>query len=159
VVILATLFSDLFNDFLQTEVSSIDLATKYSQTQLTNYLTILLKRAREEFYNYVYNNGISVINKMDDIDVDSTQFNQDLSLAESGIVVDLMGLVFLRDKIKEQRLYAQAIYGEIKMYSQGQHLRELSNIYENARKEVYQKMITYTYLNTQNALKGLGAKG
>lgn len=155
---MTTPFSDLFNDFLQTEVSSIDLATKYTQTQLTNYLTVLLKRAREDFSSYALINPPSTIPKMSDIDINNTQFNQNLSLVESGIIVDLMGLVFLRDKIKEQKLYQQMIYGEIKMYSQGQHLRELSNIYENSRKEVYQKIITYTYLSNPNP-KGLGAKG
>ena len=155
---MATLFSDLFNEFLQTEVSSIDLATKYTSEQLTDYLTVLLKRAREEFYQYVYNNDSNTINKMDDIDIDNTQFNQDLSLVESGILTDLLGLIFLRDKIKEQRLFQQAIYGEVKMYSQGQHLRELSNIYENSKKDVYQKMINYTYLSAKDKNKGLATR-
>ena len=158
-MILATLFSDLFNEFLQTEVSSIDLATKYTEIQLTNYLTILLKRAREEFQQYVYNNAPITINKMDDIDVANTQFNQDLSLVESGLIVDLMGMIYLKDKIREQKLIQMAIYGDVKMYSQANHIKSLSDIYENSRKEVYQKIITYTYLSNKDNLSGLAGKG
>lgn len=215
-VVIATLFSDLFDIFLETEVTSKDLL-KYNPPLLAKNLSLLLKRARSEFYNLAFPNPPSVINKMDDIinfymenieqnstGVNSIQiqllletptdpqffievngnytsnyiydsllkivtinglnpslnnlidlycykdgaFNQTLSLIEEDILVDWMGVVFLKDKIKTQKIYNQAIYGKDEgLYSQANHLKELQNTYNENRKAVITKSIEYTYRN------------
>lgn len=62
---MTTLFTDLFDEFLNTEISSLDLS-KYTPPQLSNYLSILLKRAREEFFNFAFMNSGNQIPKMQD---------------------------------------------------------------------------------------------
>lgn len=223
---MATLFKTLFDDFLSTEVNSLNLGN-YSPPQLSNYLSILLKRSREEFYNYAYISGNSTIFKMDDviefynqeylytftgvtftttlsplpnsgvsfyITVDGIattnytyitstgvltlsnmsnlfhnidviafldgQFNQSLSLVEQGILTDLMATTFLKDKIKEQKLYNMALTGKDEgIKSQANHLIALNKIYREDKKDIEQRMYVYTYQSNPNQLKGLGAKG
>jgi len=232
---MATLFIDLFDEFLQTEVSSLDLAKKYTQPQLSSYLSTLLKRAREEYYNFAIINPPSIIPKMQDCvefwsqeydftytgtsfttiinpfppigslyyiavdgvavsnsscdDTDNAsydntsgnltvnmirntthsvniifwldgQFNQDLSLVEGGIIVDWLGVLFQKDKIREQKLYNLAITGrDDGMASQANHMRALQTTYAYDRKAIIQRMVDYTYLNDPNKLFGLGARG
>lgn len=224
---MATLFSDLFNEFLQTEVNSVDLATKYTQPQLSNYLSILLKRAREEFFSFANINPPSTIPKMQDciefwsqefnftltgatptttlnpipntgslfyITVDGVattnytytsgtgsitingmsssshsidiiayvngQFNQTLSFVEQGITIDWMGVIYQKDKIKQQRLFNLAITGrDDGMASQANHIRALQATYEYDRNKIMQRMYEYTYLSDPNKLSGMGGKG
>lgn len=224
---MSTSFEVLFDEFLNTEINSLTLS-QYTPPTLSRYLTILLTRAREEFYNLVYSNSSSINNKMDDVidyysqefnftvvastptnifnlsplpksgsnlyvtvnNVEITnytynsttgniqmdnlsvgsevqvvaflngQFNQTLSLIERGILTDWLGCLFLKDKIKQERLYNQAIFGkDEEMTSQANHLKSLNDIFNDALKNVKTKTFEYTYRNNPDHLSQLGAKG
>jgi hypothetical protein len=213
---MSTLFTDIYDSFLETEVTSRDLL-KYNPPLLSKYLNNLLERARSEFYNLAYSNPPNVNNKMEDItlfylkdyteesfnnssltvqllndtpidslfyitvnddittnysydsdtkiitiselDTEITSniviyayrngiFNQTLTLIEKDILVDWMGVIYLKDKIKTQKLYNQSIYGKSEgQYSQANHLKELQSIYNDNKKSIITKTIEYTYRN------------
>jgi hypothetical protein len=221
-----TLFNDIFDDFLETEISSINISN-YSPPYLSNYLTKILKRSREEFYNMVFPNNGNILNKMDDIvdfyseeysfavstipsedfiltpipetdsifyvvvdDVETTdyvydnidtitinglvdigsvvdvivykngQFNQTLTLIESSILIDWMGVIFMKDKIKEQKLYNQSIHGrEEGMFSQANQLLALQKLYKDIRYDTEKKTLEYTFRNDPDKLIGFGKRG
>lgn len=226
---MATLFQTLFDEFLETEINSLDLS-KYSPPYLSRYLTKLLTRAREEFYNLAYSNSGYTNNKMDDIvdfynreynffvsstptesfllspnpvngsefyitnndvelnstdyiyneetgiitinnltEIDSEiiiisfkngQFNQTLNLIEKSILIDWMGVIVQKDKIKEQKLYNMSLYGRDEgMGSQANHLKSLQNGYKEDRKNIETKTIEYTFRNSPDNLQGMGARG
>lgn len=225
---MATLFTNIFDEFLQTEVSSITLSL-YTPPQLSNYLSILLKRSREEFFQYALINPPSTIPKMQDcseywseeytfiltsatptttlnpipvsgslyyVTVDGVvvlnnnitynsgtgnitisgmsngshsidaifyqngQFNQTLSMEEIGIILDWMGVISQKNKIREEKLQALAIYGRDSQFgNQGNHIRELQKVFEYDRKSVIQRMLNYTHLSDPNKLSGMGVKG
>ena len=225
---MSTTFEDLFDQFLETEIDSFDIA-KYNPPQLLKYLSNLLKRSRQEVYNLLYSNPQSIANKMDDViefnykeysynftgttftqvlnptpsenslfyitvdDIQTTnftydnltntliingmlnklnsidvttyisgQFNQTLTLIEQGILIDWMGVIILKDKIKTQRLYNLAIYGvDFNEKSQGAHITALQKIYKENRDAVEVKTLEYTFRNApdKSQFGGRGGQG
>lgn len=77
------------------------------------------------------------------------QFNQTLNLTEKGLFVDLMGLYYLKDKIKKETLIVHAVEGRDYSHSgtQGNHIRALKDQFEFTTKEVEQDIIMYAYRN------------
>ena len=77
------------------------------------------------------------------------QFNQTLNLTEKGLFVDLMGLYYLKDKIKKETLIVHAVEGRDYSHSgtQGNHIRALKETFEFTTKEVEQDIIMYAYRN------------
>lgn len=221
-----TTFTSLFDSFLTTEISSLDIL-KYNPPQLSKYLSSILLRSRQEVYNLIYSPSNVIINKMDDViefyyneyvftyngisftqvlspipnagssfyitidNIQTTsftfdiptntlvisgmtnvlhsidiiaykdgQFNQTLSLVEQGILLDWMSVEFLKDKIKEQRLYSIAIYGkDFNEKSQANQLGALQKIYNDMRHDVITKCLEYTYRNNPLKYQGFGGRG
>ena len=85
------------------------------------------------------------------------QFNQTVNLTEKGLFVRLMGVLYLRDKIKTDKLLCQSVYGkDWNMYSQANHLREIQAINEKEYDTIYKDMMLYTFRNSATHLKELG---
>lgn len=86
-------------------------------------------------------------------------FNQKLNSSEIDLVIEGMGVYFMKDKIKNQKIYDQAIFSkDNNMHSQANHLTAL----KKANKEDYdqwkQNAYVYTYQHSPDNLSKLAVK-
>ena len=221
---MATQFSDIYDEFLQTEVEDTKLQSR-TPDYLSFYLALLLRRARERFRDLAYQNSGFELLKMEDVvesvrrtyDFSATgtsvieildpapptdaefyvtvnsiattsftfnsgtneititnmpnqentiyvgaytdgQFNQDLNLTETGIVVDLMGNEYLKDKNKAEKHINQRVYGrDYGMHSQASHVKAIAETYDLFDKRIAQRINLYTYRQSPDNLEGLGS--
>lgn len=73
-------------------------------------------------------------------------FYDDLDLVEKTILAKEMGIPFLESQLKKESLTNQMIYGTgAKMYSQAEHIKQLTNIIKGERYEVEGLINAYTY--------------
>lgn len=73
-------------------------------------------------------------------------FYDDLDLIEKTILAKEMGIPFLESQLKKESLTNQMIYGTgAKMYSQAEHMKQLTNIIKGERYEVEGLINAYTY--------------
>lgn len=87
------------------------------------------------------------------------EFNQTLTLTERGIFVDLMGIIYLKDKKKKALHINQSVYGsDYRMHSQASHIRALDDMYNINYELILRKINLYTYRNSLDSLKRLGGK-
>ena len=106
------------------------------------------------------NNMTNALHSINIISYINGHFNQNLSLIEKGILVDWMGVFFLKDKIKSQRLYNITVYGvDYPEKSQANHLKALESIYNENKHDAEVKTLEYTYRNDPTNLHDLGARG
>lgn len=107
-------------------------------------------------------NGLSntIVNNIEITSYENGHFNDDLTLIEQEIMVGWMGCIYLKDKVKEERLTKIAIYGkDYSQKSQGNHLMALEKTYRDNRKEMEEKTYEYTYRNNPNGFSGFGGRG
>lgn len=111
-----------------------------------------------ETYDYIFDsiNNEVTINNMDSGDKNiyvgayvNGQFNQTLNLTEFNIMVDLMGIYYLKDKVKKQTLIVQNIQGRDYSLSgtQANHIKSLSDLYNKREYKIEQDIILYAYRN------------
>lgn len=111
-----------------------------------------------ETTDFTFNSGTNEItinnmpNQTNDIYVGAYvngQFNQTLNLTEIGIFVTLMGLVYLKDKIKKDTLLRHQLEGADYRHSgtQGNHIRALQATYNDKYRRMKQEIIMYAYRN------------
>ncbi len=87
------------------------------------------------------------------------QFNQQLTLTEFELFVRIMGLVYLRDKIRADRVLCQVPYGrDWGLHSQASHLSQLQKTYKEDQDLIYKDIMLYTYRNDPNRLQNLGGE-
>lgn len=221
---MATQFSDLYDEFLQTEVEDTKLQSR-TPDYLSFYLALLLKRARERFRDLAYRNSGFQLLKMEDVvesvrqtyDFSATgtsttqtlspappanaefyvtvnnvvttsftfdsgtneititnmpnqtntiyvgtytdgQFNQTLNLTENGIIIDLMGNEYLKDKNKAEKHINQRVYGrDYGMHSQASHIKSITETYDLFDKRIAQRINLYTYRQSPDNLERLGS--
>lgn len=73
-------------------------------------------------------------------------FYDDLDIVEKTIMAKIMGIPFLESQLKKESLTNQMIYGTgAKMYSQAEHIKQLTNILKGERYEVEGLINAYTY--------------
>ena len=123
------------------EVNNV-ASQNFSYDPLTYTITITGLTGTSNIYIGAYLNG---------------QFNQTLNLTERGLFVRLMGLQWLRDKIKTDKLICQKVYGkDWGMHSQANHLKELDDLYKYEYDSVYKDIMLYSYRNSPHDLQELG---
>lgn len=84
------------------------------------------------------------------------QFNQTLNLVESDIVVDAMGIYYLKDKIKKDELLVIQVYGtDFKLHNQGNHIRALMDIYKESERQLDKRINRYSYRQSLDDFEGL----
>lgn len=93
------------------------------------------------------------------------QFNVELSINEKTILAEGMNIPFLEKNQNNTQLLTQIVYGgTMKIYSQGEHMKQLGNIVNSQRDYVNNLIVNYSYRNqeivgTQARLKRLSARG
>lgn len=79
------------------------------------------------------------------------QFNEDLNVQEKNFLADGMTIAFKRNKLDSTILQNIRVYGkDFQVYSQSAHIRELRTAIENNEKDLYQKIMMYSWKQNKN---------
>lgn len=148
------------SDFKRTTYSSVETGTTATITLIppptTDTPTIYVTINDEDYEKFTYNsttNEVLIIgmpNQANSVFIEAIdgRFNQTLTLTEKGIFVDIMGNIYLKDKIKQDIHVNQSIYGkDYGMHSQANQLKELQNIYKQNNDRIRQDIVMYTWRN------------
>lgn len=162
-----------------TEFETFNFYFKYSNSPLfilepivpQGYnLQIILNNVELDYgmeYTYDWNTGeLEILKPLffgDKISVTAFKnpiFNQELNIMEIGLLVVWMGVVFLRDKLKDQKVYNFTVFGkEDKVYAQSNFMKELKDSLKEAETLAKQKTVEYTYKLHPEHLRPMVVKG
>lgn len=86
-------------------------------------------------------------------------FNADLNYDEKAILARAMNLPYYEEQMTNSKILNFATYGgSIKMHSQAEQLKTVSNAYQTTKREVEGDISHYSYRTAPLGLKGLGAR-
>lgn len=149
-------------------------STSYSFTSTNNFddtysIVIYVNDILLDEANYTVNfvtktftitSALSVGDRIQIIEYKNPIFNQTLDLSQIGLIVIWMGVVFLRNKLKDQKVYNFTIFGvEDKFASQANQMKELKESLKEAEKLAKDKTMQYTYIANPLMATNLIVKG
>jgi hypothetical protein len=134
---MATTYQELHALFLSkiSDYSFLNLTIEELEGQLERYLKSSVSRFR--------------FCKSDLADRDEVlkQFNADLSDLEKEVLVSLMTVEYLKPKIVTSEILKQSLSSkDYQMYSQANHLKELTSLYKQIKAEADKIITEYTFL-------------
>lgn len=88
------------------------------------------------------------------------EFNDDLVYDEISILANGSIIPYLQEQQNRTSLMTQYVYGaSMKMFSQAEHISSVHNVVKSQEDKVTNMITRYSYLASQNLLKGLGGVG